>query len=234
MREFDLIDFCSNNHTDSISNANSRISSPRRSPSQLSLTQWSSPLPSHSHQSPSSSRLKDSSILGSGIVTGSVGNLTIYPVSKDTSQNKTPDNDDSATESESESVVANFIAEIKQRKRLSITGPGSGNPPGSTKPVMQDVLSEYENTLYLSISFSLPLLGLILCHLKLLHKTHKRFIWPEPHLQNLHFPAWTRTNPFPRLSRTFSTMFDDDEDGYPVYIPLRFAAVEFEIYYTKF
>ena len=54
---------------------------------------------------------------------------------------------DSATESESESVVANFIAEIKQRKRLSITGPGSGNPPGSTKPVMQDILSEYENTL---------------------------------------------------------------------------------------
>ena len=29
-------------------------------------------------------------------------------------------------------------------------------------------------------------------------------------------------------------MFDDNEDGYPVYIPLRFAAVEFEIYYTKF
>ena len=144
MREFDLIDFCSNNHTDSISNANSRISSPRRSPSQLSLTQWSSPLPSYSHQSPPSSRHKDSSILGSGIVTGSVGNLTIYPVS---SQNKSSVNDDSATESESESVVANFIAEIKQRKGLSITGPGSGNPPGSTKPVVQDVLSEYENTL---------------------------------------------------------------------------------------
>ena len=142
MREFDLIDFCSNNHTDSISNANSRISSPRRSPSQLSLTQWSSPLPSYSHQSPPSSRHKDSSILGSGIVTGSVGNLTIYPVS---SQNKSSVNDDSATESESESVVANFIAEIKQRKRLS--SPRGGNPPRSIKPVVQDVLSEYENTL---------------------------------------------------------------------------------------
>ena len=145
MRESDLINFCSNNHTDPISNANSRISSPRRSLSQLSLTQWSSPLPSHSHHSPSSSRLKDSSILGSGIVTGSAGNLTIYPVSKAPSQNKTPVNDDSATESESESVVANFIAEIKQRKRLS--SPRGGNPPRSIKPVVQDVLSEYESTL---------------------------------------------------------------------------------------
>ena len=147
MRGSTLINFCSNNHTDPISNANSRIPSPRRSSSQLSLTQWSSPLLSHSQQSPPSSRLKDSSILGSEIVTGSAGNLTIYPVSKAPSQNKSSVNDDSATESESESVVANFIAEIKQRKRLSIIGPGSGNPPGSTKPVMQDVLSEYENTL---------------------------------------------------------------------------------------
>ena len=147
MRGSTLINFCSNNHTDPISNANSRIPSPRRSSSQLSLTQWSSPLLSHSHQSPPSSRLKDSSILGSEIVTGSAGNLTIYPVSKAPSQNKSSVNDDSATESESESVVANFIAEIKQRKRLSIIGPGSGNPPGSTKPVMQDVLSEYENAL---------------------------------------------------------------------------------------
>ena len=147
MRESDLINFCSNNHIDPISHANSRIPSPRRSSSHLSLTQWSSPLLPHSHQSPPSSRLKDSSVLGSGIVTGSAGNLTIYPVCKAPSQNKTPVNDDSATESESESVVANFIAEIKQRKRLSITGPGGGNPPGSTKPVMQDVLSEYENTL---------------------------------------------------------------------------------------
>ena len=147
MRESDLINFCSNNHTNPISNANSRIPSPRRPSSQLSLTQWSSPLLSHSHQSPSSFWLKDSSILDSGIVTGSAGNLTIYPVSKAPSQNKSSVNDDSATESESESVVANFIAEIKQRKGLSITGPGSGNPPGSTKPVVQDVLSEYENTL---------------------------------------------------------------------------------------
>ena len=147
MHESDLINFCSNNHTDPISNANSRIPSPRRSSPQLSLTQWSSPLLSHPHQSPPPSRLKDSSILGSGIVTGSAGNLTIYPVSKAPSQNKSSVNDDSATESESESVVANFIAEIKQRKGLSITGPGSGNPPGPTKPVVQDVLSEYENTL---------------------------------------------------------------------------------------
>ena len=145
MRESDLINFCSNNHTDPISNANSRISSPRRSLSQLSLTQWSSPLPSHSHHSPSSSRLKDSSILGSGIVTGSAGNLTIYPVSKAPPQNKSSVSDDSATESESESAVANFIAEIKQRKRLS--SPRGGNPPRSIKPVVQDVLSEYESTL---------------------------------------------------------------------------------------
>ena len=147
MRESDPINFCNNNHTGPISNANSRIPSPRRSSPQLSLTQWSSPLLSHSHQSPSSSRLKDSSILGSGIVTGSADNLTIYPLGKAPSQNKSSVNDDSATESENESVVANFIAEIKQRKMLSIIGPGSGNPPGSTKPVMQDVLSEYENTL---------------------------------------------------------------------------------------
>ena len=143
MRGSTLINFCSNNHTDPISNANSRIPSPRRP----SLTQWSSPLLLHSHQSPPSSWLKDSSILDSGIVTCSTDNLTIYPVSKTSSQNESSVNDDSATESESESVVANFIAEIKQRKRLSIIGPGSGNPPGSTKPVMQDVLSEYENTL---------------------------------------------------------------------------------------
>ena len=141
MRGSDLINFCSNNHTDPISNANSRIPSRRRP----SLTQWSSPLLSHSHQSPPSSWLKDSSILDSGIVTGSAGNLTIYPVSKTSSQNKSSVNDDSATESESESVIANFIAEIKQRKRLS--SPRGGNPPRSTKPVVQDVLSEYESTL---------------------------------------------------------------------------------------
>ena len=141
MRGSTLINFCSNNHTDPISNANSRIPSPRRP----SLTRWSSPLLSHSHQSPPSSWLKDSSILDSGIVTGSVDNLTIYPVSKAPSQNKSSANDDSATESESESVVANFIAEIKQRKRLS--SPCGGNPPRSIKPVVQDVLSEYENTL---------------------------------------------------------------------------------------
>ena len=29
-------------------------------------------------------------------------------------------------------------------------------------------------------------------------------------------------------------MLDDDENDYPVYIPPRFAAVGFEIYYTKF
>ena len=145
MRESDLVNFCSNNHTDPISNANSRIPSPRRSSPQLSLTQWLSLLPSHSHQSPPSSRLKDSSILGSGIVTGSVDNLTIYPVSKAPSQNKSTANDDSATESENESVVANFIAKIKQRKRLSTLR--GGNPPRSIKSVVQDVLSEYENTL---------------------------------------------------------------------------------------
>ena len=143
MRESDLINFCSNNHTDPISIANSRIPSPRGPPSQLSLTQWLSPLLSHSHQSPPSSW--DSSILDSGIVTGSVDNLTIYPVSKAPLQNKSSTNDDSATESENESVVANFIAEIKQRKRLS--SPRGGNPPRSIKPVVQDVLSEYENTL---------------------------------------------------------------------------------------
>ena len=141
MRGSALINFCSNNHTDPISNANSRIPSPRRP----SLTRWSSPLLSHSHQSPPSSWLKDSSILDSGIVTGSAGNLTIYPVSKTSSQNKSSVNDDSATESESESVVANFIAEIKQRKRLSTLR--GGNPPRSITAVVQDVLSEYENTL---------------------------------------------------------------------------------------
>ena len=155
MHESDLINFCSNNHTDPISNANSQIPSPRRSSSQLSLTQGSSPLLSHSHQSPPSSRPKESSILGSGIVTGSAGNLTIYPVSKAPSQNKSSVNDDSATESESESVVANFIAEIKQRKMLS--SPRGGNPPRSTKPVVQDVLSEYESTLLSEqIVFSSP------------------------------------------------------------------------------
>ena len=121
MRESDLINFCSNNHTDPIPNANSRI------------------------PSPPSSWLRDSSILDSGIVTGSVDNLTVYPVSKAPSQNKSSANDDSATESENESVVADFIAEIKQRKRLS--SPRGGNPPTSIKPVVQDVLSEYENTL---------------------------------------------------------------------------------------
>ena len=141
MRGSDLINFCSNNHTDPISNANSRIPSPRRS----SLTQWSSPLLSHSHQSPPSSWLKDSSILDSGIVTCSADNLTIYPVSKTSSQNKISVNDDSATESESESVVANFIAEIRQRKRLSTLR--GGNPPRSITAVAQDVLSEYESTL---------------------------------------------------------------------------------------
>ena len=126
-------------------NASSRILSPQRTSSQLSLTQWSSPLLSHSHQSPPSSRLKDISILDSGIVTGSADNLTIYSVSKASSQNKTSVNDNSATESESESIVANFIAEIKRRKRLS--NPRDGNPPRSIKSVVQDVLSEYENTL---------------------------------------------------------------------------------------
>ena len=145
MRESDLINFCSNNHTNPIPNANSQIPSPRGPSSQLSLTQWSSPLLSHSHLSPPSSWLKDSSILDSGIATCSADNLTIYPVSKAPSQNKSSVSDDSATESESESVVANFIAEIKQRKRLS--SPRGGNPPRSTKPVVQDVLSEYESTL---------------------------------------------------------------------------------------
>ena len=69
----------------------------------------------------------------------------IYPVSKAPSQNKSSVSDDSATEPESESVVANFIAEIKRRKRLS--SPRGGNPPRSIKPVVQDVLSEYESTL---------------------------------------------------------------------------------------
>ena len=89
--------------------------------------------------------LKDSSILGSGIITGSVGNLTIYLVSKALSQNKPSVNDDSATRSENESAVATFIAEIKQRKRLFSSH--GGNPPRSIKPVVQDVLSEYESTL---------------------------------------------------------------------------------------
>ena len=145
MRESDLINFCSNNHTNPISNANSRIPSPRRPSSQLSLTQWSSPLLSHSYQSPPSSWLKDNSILDSGIATCSADNLMIYPVSKAPSQNKSSVSDDSATEPESESVVANFIAEIKRRKRLS--SPRGGNPPRSIKPVVQDVLSEYESTL---------------------------------------------------------------------------------------
>ena len=145
MREFDLINFCSNDHTNPISNASSRIPSPQRSSSQLSLTQWSSPLLSHSHQSPPSSRLKDSPILGSRIVTGSAGNLTIYPVSKALSQNKSSVNDDSATGSKNESAVATFIAEIKQRKRLFSSR--GGNPPRSIKPVVQDVLSEHESTL---------------------------------------------------------------------------------------
>ena len=56
----------------------------------------------------------------------------------------------------------------------------------------------------------------------------------KPHLQNLHFPALTWTSPFPCLSRAFSMVFDDDENEYPVYIPLRFVAVGFEIYYTTF
>ena len=217
MCKSDLIIFCSNNHIDPIPNANNRISSPRTSSSHLSLMQWSSPLLLHSHQSSVSSRRKDCSILDSEIVTGSAGNLTIRPASRSPSQNKSSVNDDSATESENESVVANFIAEIKQKKRLS--SPRVDNPPISIEPIVQDVLSEYKNSPSSEpIVFSSPPPVNYMSSPASTQNTQALYMAGAPP-SDFTFPTMDLDESIPPFVKNFINMFDDDESSYPAYIP---------------
>lgn len=217
MPEFDLIILCSENHIDPVPSANNQTPSPRRSPlSQLSLTQWSSPLVPHAHQSPSSFRRKDGFIGNPKAATDFAGDITIRPGSRTASQNQSS-GDDSATESENESAVVNFIAEIKRKKRLST--PRVDRSPIPIEPVMHDILSEPENSLTSQPVFhSSPSQVNFISSQASAEDTQALYLAGAPP-SDFTFPTMDSDESIPPFVKDFLNTFDDDDSSYPSHIP---------------
>lgn len=218
-RNLSRLFFCSENNLDPVLDIKpSRIFSPRRkSSTQYSFTQYSSPLAPPDYYSPSKSPRKSSFLWDPEALAESVGDITIRPTSKPASQRRHSVDDDSATESENESAVANFIAEIKRKKRLS--SPHSHLLP-VMEPAVQGSISENENSLLSepAMHSSPTRADYISSQASMEDDTQALYMAGAPP-SDFTFPTMDSDESIPSFVKDFVNISDDDDGSYPAHIP---------------